>query len=211
VVSIQWSVRALSTLNTGAVGSLNTETKAEVKMANELLAEVTCPNCLHHIKVVAHGERVICPNCRRSFGLRGHLCPKCGGYHVADTAVCTTCGTALSRPCPECGHSNWSGDEQCDNCAAEIDISDVVGVILAEKAQLIEQKRPDVVRQVRAQSAKSSEQQMAKMMEQEKMRQAALREKKAAQAAKDKRLLLMVGTAVVIIFLLFLLLLWWFS
>ncbi len=158
-------------------------------MANEILTEIACPNCLTPIDIREHGQHVTCPACASQFLLQGHLCPNCQAYHTDLQGVCRACGTALTRICRKCHTDNWAGDEYCAACGTPMDIFDL---IVGAQQEARDQKKVDQIEQIRAMreaTEKASRERMQAMEALERERQAEIRRRQAARRQGDRQLM----------------------
>ena len=169
-------------------------------MSNEILREVNCPNCLSPIDVREHGQHVRCNACDSQFILAGHLCPQCHAYYDSEVAVCGQCSSPVTRSCAKCSTSNWAGDEYCVNCAASLDIFDVITRRHHEAFNAHRADQRHSIRDLKQKEELDSLKRWEEIMSTEDERQAEIRRRMARRRAQDRRTL-MVAAGLIVLFL----------
>ncbi len=158
-------------------------------MNDDILIELTCPNCTHPIDLKEQGQQILCPACSSHLLLEGHVCPTCGQYHKEEAGFCRACGTAMTRTCERCGTTNWAGAEYCQDCGAALDIFQLLHLHNRHSTmtRLDEQMREAQAFKEKEQA--DSERRMAMLLEKERERLQGIRERREAQKKQDRQLM----------------------
>ena len=175
-----------------------------MRMANEILQEIACPNCRNPIDVREHGRHVTCAACSSHFILRGHLCPNCGTYHAVEKPFCGACGTAMERICRNCNTNNWTGDEYCSRCGRAMDIFEVLALLHKDARREYMARRLAEIRSLREQEEIASEKRMEELEAQATEHWDRLQRRMAEKREKEKRTLRLTLGAVALFFLIIL-------
>lgn len=158
--------------------------------------DVTCPNCLALVVLVAGRDSVQCEFCKFNFSLDRHLCPVCSTYHHTEEAICLNCGTPLIRACPNCRTSNWSGSHSCRFCKHELNLLSVVGAYHGKSTELrLDQQMKDA-RALKEIERFSSEKRMAEFESMDEERRERIRSNELERWKREKRMLLFTAVAV---------------
>lgn len=162
-------------------------------MTNDILTNISCPNCLNPIDIREHGRHITCDACSSQFILRGHLCPNCSSYNDDETAICGQCATALTRICRKCKTSNWAGDEYCQECKNALDILDlIVGNYQSTTSdRLLEQRLQ--AKQLQAEEEQASIRRMGELLEIEAERQEEIQRRMKIQKEHEKTTYILLG------------------
>ena len=159
-------------------------------MSDEILHEISCPNCLQPINIREHGQHVVCDACGSQFIIEGHICPECSAYHREEQDFCRECGSPITRVCRKCQTRNWAGAEYCQRCGAAMDIFDLLAMKNRQVSQDANVERREMIRKLKEEEALASEKRMQEMMAAEEQRLAKERKRRVAQAEKEKRMML---------------------
>ena len=167
-------------------------------MANDILIELSCPNCTHPINLKKQRQQISCPACNSQLLLDGHVCPHCAHYHKEESGFCHICGTAMTRTCEKCRTTNWAGAEYCQDCGAMLDIFQLLHLHTKQStmARLDEQMRE--AEYFKEKERADSEQRMATLLADEQERQQNLQMRRQAQRQQDRQLM---ATAVFVLFI----------
>lgn len=170
-------------------------------MNNEILQEVSCPNCQNPIDVRAHGVHITCDACSSHFILNGHMCPQCHSYHREEKSFCAHCGAALTRVCLRCKSSNWAGEEFCAHCGEPLDIFELLSLQQRDARQKMLEQRRHEIRHLRQEEELASNRRMEELQAIEAERQALLRQRLAVQRRQQRKLLMLAFGAVALFIL----------
>ncbi|MFO7678520.1 MAG: zinc ribbon domain-containing protein [Chloroflexota bacterium] len=174
-------------------------------MSDEILQEIACPNCRNPIDIRSnHDNHILCDACGSRFILNGHICAQCGAFHQHEQKFCRQCGEPMSRLCRKCNHSNWLGDEYCQNCGSALDILELLHQQQQAKKLDTQRERAEQIKQLKQQEEESAQKRMAEFEAMEAERQAELRANQEQSHKRDMVVLGMVGVGFVAFMLLLL-------
>ena len=174
-------------------------------MSDEILQEVACPNCRNPINILGnHDNHIQCDACGSQFILNGHICAQCHTFHQQTQRFCRQCGASMSRTCRKCNHSNWLGDEYCQECGTALDILELLVQQHQSKTLDVQRERSEQIKQIKQQEEISAKKRMAEFEAIEAERQAQLKANREQRGKQDRLLFGVVGIALVSFILLLL-------
>ena len=170
-------------------------------MTRYLIPEMRCPVCDKGIELNSDVVDVTCLQCQTTLHLRDRLCPNCGTYHSQPPASCSNCGLGMTARCPSCNVPNWTGDEICQQCGADLDLI----ARLTAQASTAERLHVQMNRAhaIKAQEEAASNARLAHMLEEEKAEREALRRRLEAQQAQEQKMLkiVIIGAGLLLVIL----------
>lgn len=175
------------------------DSSGEISGAEESRAFMFCPKCGKAVDLHNHGEPIQCRSCQHQFHLAGHLCPSCNSYYTPFTAVCTACGEATARLCSNCNHTNWSGDEYCQQCGVNLDMLAFMGKNTADGHREWLREQMQGASYLKGVEEAASRERMAMFNAMEEERQAELNQQLMKSRAEERKMFL--GAAAIILLL----------
>jgi len=165
-------------------------------MSDDILQEVACPNCQNPIDVLNnHDNHIQCDACGSQFILTGHICAQCDTFHQNPQQFCRQCGAPMARTCRKCNHSNWIGDEYCQNCGSALDILELLHQQHQAKTLDAQRERTEQIKQLKQLEEESAQKRMAEFEAIEAERLAQLNTNREQRRKQDRLLFMVAGTA----------------